>query len=67
MSDILKEIFLYVIIGIATACVGCIFAVFVAEFFLNAQPLADMFVAGLVIYLCIVIVFCTCLIIKKIK
>ncbi|MTI47824.1 MAG: hypothetical protein FH761_08285 [Firmicutes bacterium] len=63
----MKDIFLYIIIGITTAFFGCIFAVFVAEMLLNALPLAEMFVAGLLIYLCIVVVFCTCLIIKKLN
>lgn len=42
-------------------------AVFVAEVLLSSQPLGEMFIAGLLIYLCIVIVICTRLILKKLS
>jgi len=61
----MKDIVLSCLIGILIAFFGCVFASFVAEMFLNTQPLAEMFIAGLLIYLCIVVVFCTRLILKK--
>jgi hypothetical protein len=61
----MKTSLLSILIGLVTAFVGCIFATFVAEVVLTAMSRDVMFVAGLVIYLCFVVVLCTCLIIKK--
>lgn len=61
----MKKIFLYFSISLATVIMGLFFAVFMAETFLNAQPLAEMVVVGIVMYLCFIVVFCTCLILRK--
>lgn len=61
----MKKIFLYLSISLVTVIMGSFFAVFVAEILLNAQPLAEMLVVGYVMYLCIIVVFCTCLILRK--
>lgn len=54
-----------ILIGIATSFAGCIFASFIAAVFFNANDPATGFLAGLAIYLCIIVVFCTRLILKK--
>lgn len=61
----IREIMISAIIGIFTTVIGCVLAVFIAEVFFNALPLAEMFIAGLVIYLSIVVIICTRLIMKK--
>jgi len=63
----MKTILISILISLVTTFAGCIFAAFAADVLLNAQPPDTMFVAGLVIFLCFVVVFCACLIIKKLN
>ena len=61
----MKDAFFSILIGIATSFAGCIFSSDIAEVFFNANDPATGFLAGLAIFLCILVVFCTRLILKK--
>lgn len=62
----MKEILLYILLGIAVA-VGGMFISELSGMFFNGMEYGDACVLGICMYLCVVVVTCTGIIIKKIN
>ena len=63
----MKKHAVMMIFALSTMVVGVIWAIFFAEIIMNNLPFPEMFLAGLITYLLVVVVFYFQLLLKKVE